>query len=139
MALKVGLTFSDTGNRAGGREDSNSTRGHCGLTAQPQKHGSATRKLFPKAFFQAEISLVSHPPSCRSLSHCTHLRVHVECGRCWGLRRGKVFLCTQGWIYLAPHFVVSLRADGHAEQSGVETEGVCEAPVIIIVVLSAQP
>lgn len=55
-----------------------------------------------------------------------------------GLAKGEG-VCTQGWIYLAPRFVVSLRADGHAEQSGVETEGVCEAPIIIIVVLSAQP
>lgn len=140
-SLKVGLTFGDWGDRAGGRGDSNSTRGHCSLTTQPRKHSSALRRLFPKAFFQAKTSFsgdfVSHPPSCRSLSRCTHLRVHVECGTCWDLQRRKVFLCTQGWIYLALCFVVSLRADGDPEQSGIKTEGVCEAPTVIIVALSA--
>ena len=51
-ALKVGLVFGGRGDRAGGRGESCSTRGHCGLAAWPRNAAlrRGNKRLFPKAF-----------------------------------------------------------------------------------------
>jgi len=86
-SLKDDLVFGGREDRAGGRGEPCSTRGHCGLAARPRNPALRRRntRLFPKAFSKQKF----HPPwlrltpSCAGSSRCARLGllVHIQHGR----------------------------------------------------------